>query len=174
MRAILPLILFLGCLFPIHIPHFYGEWKIIDWGGTPGRSSKDLTGQLVEKLKEIPGPIFSQDAGVALLSGHDLIWDPFLMTQLTKEQRFDPTPFYKMIQERTFSALVLPFDLDLSLEAWKEEGWWSQFTDGIVHLIHQNYRVVPAAPFNPAFPDLRIRGYYSPFGINYLYLKRTS
>ncbi len=173
LRMLVPVILFISVLFPVHIPHFYGEWKIYDWGATPEGDSSDVTGVLVEKLKQIPEPVFSQDAGVSLLSGHKLIWDPFIMTQLAQQNRVDETPFQDMIRRREFAAIVLPFDMDLNPDAWKEEGWWSQFTETTARVIHQNYRVVPAALTDPNDPTTRFRGYYSLFGLNYLYLKRT-
>lgn len=172
LRMLIPAILFLGILFPVHLPHFYGEWKIFDWGGTPDSDSEDLTAMLVERLKDIPEPIFSQDAGAALLSGHSLVWDPFMMTQLAEQGRFDPAPFIRMIQEKKFNAIVLPFDLDMNPDAWKDDGWWSQFTEEVAAAVARGYRVVPAAPFSPATPDVRFRGYYSPFGNNYLYLRK--
>ncbi|NUN97041.1 MAG: hypothetical protein HUU16_12775 [Candidatus Omnitrophica bacterium] len=172
LRPVLPILLTLGASFPTHLPHFYGEWKIFDWGGTPGRTSGDLTGTLVSRLRQIPEPIFSQDAGVALLSGHKLVWDPFIMTQLTQEGRFDPEPFHKMIRAKEFNALVLPFDTGLGPNAWKDTGWWSQFTEEVAAEIDKAYRAIPASPYDPRTQDPRLRGYFSPFGTNYLYLKR--
>lgn len=173
LRLLIPTILLLGTLFPVHIPHFYGEWKIFDWGATPERDMEIPTRELCEKLKDIPEPVFSQDAGLSLLSGHQLVWDPFIMTQLADQGRVDETAFQEMIRKKTFSAIVLPFDMDLDPNAWKEGGWWTQFSQGTARVIHENYRVMPSVLVNPNDPDTRNRGYYSLFGVNYLYLRRT-
>lgn len=95
------------------------------------------------------------------------------MTQLAQQNRVDETPFQDMIRKRTFSAIVLPFDMDINPASWKEEGWWSQFTEETARVIHQNYRVMPSGFADPTDPGIRHRGYYSLFGLNYLYLKRT-
>lgn len=171
-RIFIPVVLCLGSIFPVHIPHLYGEWKIFDWGGTPGRESGDLTASLVARLESIPEPVFSQDAGLSLLSGHKLVYDPFIMRQLSQQGRVDLTPFHKMLSDRVFTAIVLPFDLTGNPDAWKDEGWWSQFSEETARLIDRGYRVEPPGAVDPRAADPRMRGYYSPFGTNYLYLRK--
>jgi len=170
-------ILAVGLLFPLHIPHFYGEWGIWDWGGTPIRSSSWITTDLIEKLKTKPDPVLSQDAGVSLLSGHPLVWQPFIMTQLAKQGQWDPKPFHDQIRRKAFSALVLPIDLDANPSSWKSEEWWTQSTEKTARIIRKSYRVEPRLrrppSRNPYDSDPRfVRGYHSSFGTNYLYLPR--
>lgn len=171
LRLFLPVVLTLSTFFPLHLPHLYGEWRIYDWGGTPSSRSHELTSSLVERLEQVEGPIFSQDAGVALLAGHDLVWDPFVMTQLSEQKMWEIEPFHQMIREKRFNAVVLPCDLDLDPNSWTD-GWWSQLSEETARLFHQHYRVVPLAPIDPQNPNPRVRGYFSPFGTNYLYIKR--
>ncbi len=173
LRLLVPVILAVSILFPVHIPHFYGEWKIFDWGATPEQDTGDVTKMLVDKLQKIPEPVFSQDAGLSLLSGHKLVWDPFIMTQLANQHMIDETPFREMIKKKAFEAIVLPFDLERNPDSWKDEGYWSQFTEETARVIHQNYRLSPAGFIDPKEPDTPYHGYYSLFSANYLYLRRT-
>lgn len=166
-----------GIIFPLHFPHAYDNYGFFDWGATPISSSSELTTSLVERLKNIDGPVFSQDAGVSLLSGHPLVWQPFVMTQLAKQNRWDITPFHQKIRNKEFAALVLPIDLDADPKAWEKEEWWSQFPQETAELLHKNYRVEPR--MKPPLPkgwrsiDPRfLRGYLSPIWTNYLYVPR--
>jgi hypothetical protein len=168
-------LLAVGIIFPVHVPHLYGTWGIYDWGGTPIGTSHLMTEELVARLKEKPAPVFSQDSGVSLLAGHPLLWQPFIMTTLAKEKRWDPAPFHRMLKNKELSALVMPIDLDLNPRAWAEEGmWWSQFNEETSAIIHENYRVEPRMKnWKESGLDPRLsRGYRSPFGDNYLYVPR--
>ena len=176
-RLFAPLVFGVGILFPLHVPHFYGQWEIRDWGGTPISSSSVLSEELSARLSEIPPPVLSQDSGMALVSGHDVLWQPFVMTQLTLDGVWNPAPLYASIRDKKYSALVLPIDLDRDPAAWTREEWWTQFTPELAQIIRENYRVEPRLrrlpPDVPPDSDPRwIRGYVSPFWTNYLYLPR--
>jgi len=171
-RALVPMFLAAMTLFPVHLPHLYGKWEILDWGGTPNRRSHRRTGLLVDNLRETPGPIFSQDSGVALMSGHDLVWQPFIMRQLVESGRVDPSEFHQMIRDKKFNAVVLPFDMEMDPEKWNTEAYWTQFSNELGRLIDENYRLVPANRPETWKLDRRYRGYFSPFQTNYLYRPR--
>ena len=177
LRQLPAFFLAMGVLFPLHFPHAYGPFGVIDWGGTPVSASSQLTTSLVERLKKFDGPVFVQDAGLSLLSGHPLVWQPFVMTQLSQQNRWDIAPFHKKIRNKEFEALVLPIDLGADPEAWTREEWWSQFPVETARVIHENYRVEPR--MKPPLPEgwrsmdpRLLRGYLSPFWTNYLYLPR--
>jgi hypothetical protein len=176
-RLFAPLILGVGVLFPLHVPHLYGQWEIYDWGGTPISSSAVLSEELSARLSEIPPPVLSQDSGMALLSGQEVLWQPFVMTQLAKDGVWDPAPLYASIRAKKYSALVLPIDLDRDPDAWSREEWWTQLTPELAKIVRENYRVDPRLKRLP--PDISpdadprlLRGYPSPYWTNYLYLPR--
>jgi hypothetical protein len=171
-RMIPGLLLCLTTCFPMHLPHLYGEWEIWDWGGTPIASSGAPVGELIERLKTLPEPVLSQDAGVALQSGHELLWHPFVMNQLEQEGRWNPSQLHQMIREEKFSAIVLPVDLHADRENWKAEGYWQQFNARLAYLINDHYQLVPYGPPEIWQVNPRLKGYFSPFGTNYLYLPR--
>jgi len=174
----LPVFLLLfDLVFPLHIPHVFGSWGVYDWGATPIRSSPEFPSQLAENLRRVPKAVFSQDSGLALLAGKDLVWQPFIMTQLSKEGRWDIGPFHEKIRRQAYGAVVLPFDMDVKADAWAAEEWWTQFSPETAATLHRYYQVAPRLK-PPLPPDWRsmdprvLRGYPSPFWTNYLYLPR--
>lgn len=173
-RLLPPLFLAIGVCFPLHIPHFHGEWSINDWGGTPIRSSRLMTDELSARLREIEEPVLCQDSGLSLLSGHPLHWQAFMMTQLHKQGIWNQEPLLERIRNREFKALVLPINFEIDPAASEFALWWTQFDEDLAHTIRTHYRVAPR--INPAAnanldPRL-VWGYPSPFGTNYLYKPR--
>ncbi len=174
LRLLPPLFLAIGVSFPMHIPHFYNQWSINDWAGTPISSSRIMTDELSARLKEIEDPILCQDAGLALMSGHSLYWQPFILTQLHEQGKWNQEPLLEKIRNKEFKALVLPINFEIDPNASDFGLWWTQFNDEMVQSIRTHYRVVPRVnpTANPGQDFRWVWGYHSPFGTNYLYKPR--
>ncbi|MCA9425317.1 MAG: hypothetical protein KC994_09600 [Candidatus Omnitrophica bacterium] len=174
LRLMPALFLGVGICFPLHVPHFYNQWSINDWAGTPISSSRVMTDELAYRLKEIEEPVLSQDAGLSLMTGHKLVWQPFIMTQLHQQKRWNQEPLLEMIRNKEFKALVLPINFELDTNLSEFGLWWTQFDEEMVETIRTHYRVAPR--INPAAnrgQDPRwVWGYHSPFGTNYLYFPK--
>ncbi len=105
--------------------------------------------QIVETLTNAQGPILSEDEGFCLLSGHEVIFNPFIMSELSREGTWDETPFVDAIRSRSFDIIMLRFDVnDPTHDDRPGAGGyagWDRFTPGMEEAIKMSYEIDPAA-----------------------------
>ena len=95
-------------------------------------------------LEKIEGRVLFEDPALALLSGGEVIYEPFMCTQLAKAGVWDPAPLVSEIRRRRFSAV-------------QRTAWIRKTKDGDVSLIWIGDRFLPAL-------DSALRASYVPDG----------
>jgi hypothetical protein len=101
--------------------------------------------QIVDKLSSVNGPILSEDEGFCLLSGHEVLFNPFIMSEMAREGFWDETPFVDSILNREFDLIMLRFDVndphnDDQPGAGGHAGW-DRFTNRMEAAIMENYDI---------------------------------
>ncbi len=81
-----------------------------------GYTRKTLTEEQIQRIsqfvKNTPGPIISEDAGLLVLNGKEVLYQPFICTQLAHQGIWDQGRFLEDITNKKFSAIILTFKLD--------------------------------------------------------------
>lgn len=117
-----------------------------------------LSGRMiVEKLSSVNGPILSEDEGFCLLSGHEVLFNPFIMSEMAREGFWNETPFVQAIENREFDLIMLRFDVnnpynDDQPGAGGHAGW-DRFTPRMEAAIGENYEVDMSFS---QFPDIYV------------------
>ncbi len=83
---------------------------------------------LVEALRNVPGPVWSEEATFTLLAGKDVVTNPTQLYNLSKNAMLDTREMISMIESRTFGAVVFRalFYPDDVKEAILRNYYWAQ------------------------------------------------
>jgi hypothetical protein len=126
----------------------------------------NLTGQrIVETLSSVNGPILSEDEGFCILAGHEVLFNPFIMSEMAREGFWDETPFVNAIVNKEFDIIMLRFDVndpynDDQPGAGGHAGW-DRFTPGMENAIIENYVIDKSvSQIQDAFIPLFMRRYW--------------
>ncbi|MGC9327117.1 MAG: hypothetical protein ACP5I1_05760, partial [Candidatus Hinthialibacter sp.] len=132
-RRILPLLVFLcACALQLGSTWHWPHSRII-FSETPTRQDAQQVQWLANILARTKGPILSDRAGVALIAGHPLVFQPFILTQLEREGKWDPTALLQRIRSREFPLVLLQFSLDDP--NWDRE----RFTPEMIDALRESY-----------------------------------
>lgn len=61
---------------------------------------------LVDVIRDVPGPVWSEEAMLTLLAGKDVVTNPTQLFNLSKNDALDTTRMIEMIERRDFGAVV--------------------------------------------------------------------
>ncbi len=119
------------------------------WSFTPRSDSTQndyRSGEnIVEILSSVNGPILSEDEGFCLLAGHEVLFNPFIMSELAREKIWDQEPFVRAIEEKQFDLIMLRFDVnDPGHDDRPSVGTyagWDRFTESMERAIADNYEI---------------------------------
>ncbi|MBK8027832.1 MAG: hypothetical protein IPK19_42280 [Chloroflexi bacterium] len=78
-----------------------------DIGHWTTQADVDAGWQIVERVREAPGAVLSEEAAFNLLAGMDVITNPTQLLNLANNGQFDPTALIGMIDRREFGLIVL-------------------------------------------------------------------
>jgi hypothetical protein len=96
--------------------------------------------ELVESfLSQIEGPIFSEDMNFTLSLGKEIMVQSFEFNQLVRQGVWDSQPWKDAVSEQRFSALVLMFSLDDSIDGKASS---QRFSQEIIQLMRERYRLI--------------------------------
>lgn len=86
-------------------------YSAMDFAPTPTRAETQAGRLMQNRLQQIDGPVLSDLSGLPLLAGHEPIMQPFILTQLSHEGKWNQVPLLDAIKQRRYAALLLHFDL---------------------------------------------------------------
>jgi len=115
---------------------------------SPGREEYMNGRFITDTLSAVNGPILSEDEGFCLLAGHEVLFNPFIMSELAREGIWDQSPFIEAIENREFDIIMLRFYVDDPSHddragAGAHAGW-DRFTTEMEEAISANYELDPA------------------------------
>lgn len=67
--------------------------------------------EIESAFRSAEGPVLAEYGIYALRAGHDLVWEPFLMSQLTMEGRWDEAPLLERVRGGDFALILLRDDV---------------------------------------------------------------
>ena len=96
-------------------------------------------------LSNAEGPILSEDEGFCLISGHEVVFNPFIMSELAREKVWDQGPFVEWIKQGGPRVIMLRFDVndpnnDDRPGAGGNAGW-DRFTKEMESAISESYEI---------------------------------
>jgi hypothetical protein len=101
--------------------------------------------RIVETLSSANGLILSEDEGFCLLSGHEVVFNPFIMSEMAREGIWDQEPFIESIENRSYDLIMLRFIVGDPMSddrpgAGTHAGW-DRFTEHMEVAIEENYEI---------------------------------
>lgn len=96
-------------LFAYHDPVVPGYGRLGAPGGAPAAERAQAALQRV--FRRTPGPILAEDMGALVLSGHRIYFQPFELTQVARNGRFDLAPLVARAAAGGFPLVQLNFPL---------------------------------------------------------------
>ena len=112
----------------------------------PSERNFDLMAATEDSLAAIQQPIFSEDMNFTISLGHEVMVQPFEITQMARQKVLKPSPWYECLQNKCFGALVLTFPLH-NIPTKGALGW--HITPISLQLMREHYR-----------PHKKIGGYW--------------
>lgn len=85
--------------------------------------------ELVEFVRTLPGPVYSEDMTILMRAGKGISAEPAIITCLAKLGKWDETPFVRRIEEGQFQAIIIYTTLDNR----------ERFTEAVERAIEQRY-----------------------------------
>ena len=98
----------------------------------PGEAERLAADHLLLRVMETNGPVLSQDAAYLIATGRPVYFEPFIMSQLAREGRWDEGPMVALLEERYFELILSVDKLDLD---GRTPGW----TDALKQAVAGNY-----------------------------------
>ena len=101
---------------------------------------------LVELATHAPGDILSEDASFTILANKPVLFQPYIMTLLSRTGKWDQTPFVQSIDDERYSMIVMRVDLSQANSteerggAWEEAGF-DRWTKEMEQAIRDHYQL---------------------------------
>jgi 4-amino-4-deoxy-L-arabinose transferase-like glycosyltransferase len=106
------------------------------------RAARGELSQLESIVAETPGPILADEyMGMLTLQGRPLVIQPFEVTQLARDGKWDQTPLLERIKNKEFASIIL-YDRQWSNERWTPE---------MLSAIDQSYRLIDVVAENKIY-----------------------
>jgi hypothetical protein len=117
---------------PIRKPIKQGEST--DW---------DYASVLVSMIKQQPGKILSEDEAFASICRKEVVFNPFIMSELSKEGLWDQTDFVNSIKNQEYDLIILRFLVTNPNNEDKPSrggyAGWDRWTEEMEQAIKENY-----------------------------------
>ncbi|HEU4713397.1 MAG TPA: hypothetical protein VFS76_17635 [Pyrinomonadaceae bacterium] len=114
----------------LFIIHTGNNWPQLNWTANAYRHPPvEYSPQVVEYIKRLPDPIYSEDMVVLMQAGKEVPAEPAIITALAMDGKWDETGFVDRIKRGEFSAIVIRNSLQND----------QRFSKGVVDAIHESY-----------------------------------
>lgn len=122
-------LLIIQLLLIYHVPHRF------EYGETPTKRDKLTADKVLELVKKTPGCVLSDDASLLLLSNKPVLFQPFIMSELSREGKWDASQFISDLQTGKFSLIILYFNL-------YENPDYERYTEKMIFAMREKYQLV--------------------------------
>src|SRR5690606_23678060 len=99
----------------------------------PGDQARELATRVQVRVSDSNGPVVCEEPIFQILEGRQLWFEPFIMTQLANEGRWDESNFVGQLRAAHFSLLVLNSDIR------NEDQYFPAFTPAMREAIRDAY-----------------------------------
>jgi len=120
--------------------------------------------ELIHLAASQPGEMLSEDASFTFLAGKTVVFQPYIMTLLSRTGKWDQEPFVETIRQKKYALIILRVDLndpnntEVRGGAWEMAGF-DRWTEEMEEAIKANYKLYGALDVgvgNPWFVYLPI------------------
>lgn len=124
---------------------------------TPAPLDKSIASGLAQYIRGIKGDILCEEPFFTMLAGQPVLFDPFIMSQLSKEGKWDQTPFVHMLENKYFARIVTNEDL------MRPQTDYERYTPAMAEAVRKHYRRVDKVfaggipPGIVVLPGIRLR-----------------
>ena len=104
---------------------------------------------LIRMAHDVPGDVLSEDASFTFLAGKPVLFQPYIMSLLSRMDKWDQSEFVASIQQVEYSMIVLRVDLSDPYNTESRGGAWEmagfdRWTDEMENAIMENYELYGA------------------------------
>jgi hypothetical protein len=101
--------------------------------------------RVVAEIRETPGEVLSELPVFAMAAGCEVVFQPFIMTTLAREGRWQEAPFLEGLRRGRFGLIVTTQDL----REVRRGGVLARYTDSMAEAILGRYALVEVSPPGP-------------------------
>ena len=123
--------------------------------------------KLVPLLRNTKGDVLSEDTGLLLITGHQILLDPHKMSSMSRDGTWDPRPLLRDISRRRFALIITTWNPGRDApDRWGCYGWY-RWTLSMGLAIKRNYylrkhvgglyALAPADARHPSFATVTAR-----------------
>lgn len=141
--AVLTLLIIL--LINLHAIHAWRLNWIFFSRPNPDKIAREKGDELLEMMKDYPDPILCEQPIFLLLARKKVVFQPFIMSQIQKEGKWDQGKFLSDLETEKFSLIVTGQDMFLEGHIW-------QYTGEMRKIIREKYK--PLLESQPATRSL--------------------
>lgn len=102
--------------------------------------------QIDQFVRSCPGDVISEDATFLARNGKPMLFQPYIMSLLSRKGKWDQTNFVNDIKNKRFKMIILRFDVDDPNNTDKpgvyQEAGFDRFTEEMEKAIAENYTVL--------------------------------
>ncbi|NOR16612.1 hypothetical protein GQ543_02730 [candidate division WOR-3 bacterium] len=91
-----------------HMPYLTGH--------TPTNTDKKNAEKISLEIINTPGSILSEDGGLLVVNRRQILFQPFVFTQLARQNLWDQGKFVADITEKRFSLIILTFNINYEID----------------------------------------------------------
>lgn len=137
-RIFIPIILLVQLYCMIHVVYMPAYWYgTPQYRTTPTLRNFDLVESVERMVRQTPGDVLSDDASLLVRTGKPVLFQPFIMSTLARQGKWDQSKFVRDIRQKKFSMLILYFPLKPNTPDMYE-----RYTPEMINALMDNYEAV--------------------------------
>ena len=146
-RATWVMLSLMAILVNLHAIHLAQTGRLLFSRPNPGKGSYGKSNMLMRVVREYPDPLLCEQPIFLLRAGKKVLFQPFIMSELSREGKWNQGKFVDDLRRRKFSLIVTGQDMF-------REGFLWQYTDEMRRAIRENYIPYPEPPQTPSWASL--------------------
>ena len=108
-------------------------WQIYDgrarWTTVPSEEKRQVAEHVLQVIKTAPGPVWSEDMVLTMKAGKDVVAEPAIVTELSRQGLWDQGPFLAWLREAKFDFVII-------------RSWSDKFTPEMRQAVEAAYPIV--------------------------------
>jgi dolichyl-phosphate-mannose-protein mannosyltransferase len=134
------LIVLIAIFLNLHVYQLFRVQRILFSRPNPGKAALKKGDIMLDIIGDYEDPVLCEQPVFPLLSGKEILFQPFIMSQLEKEKKWNQDAFIRDIKNKKFTLIVTGQDIF-------QEGHIWQYTKDMIESMKHNYK--PLLKNNP-------------------------
>ena len=144
-KGLIALLIVSVLLLTVHGSMIWKKRAMIFSRPDPGKSARLKGDEMLRIVKDYPEPVLCEEPVFPLLAGKKVVFQPFIMSELSKENKWDQSDFIRDLENKKFTLIQTGQDMYAEGHSW-------QYTKEMRNAVRENY-----------FPLLRNRSVFRKF-----------